>query len=168
MAAVTVAATLVPPATPPRVWTIVAISAIIPDIDAIGRPFGRGDIDFLGGHRALTHSLTFAAALSVVLVATAFRSLTEFRARVVLCLAIALAIVSHGVLDTFVTYGEGVQFFAPWSLRRYAAPWRVLGGGLLRDTGLFLLCFFLARIVMLKRGFALPRVLNPRFLQPAA
>jgi inner membrane protein len=168
IAAVTVAAALAPKDTPARVWAVVAVSAVIPDIDAIGRPFGRGDVDFLGGHRALTHSFTFAAALSVLLVAAALRSVAGFRARVTLWLALALAIASHGLLDTLVTYGEGVQFFAPWSEQRYAAPWRPLGGGLFRDTLLFLLCFFTARIVIVKRGFVLPRALNPRFLQPAA
>ena len=42
--------------------------AVIPDIDAIGRPFygAAGDLEWLGGHRGFTHSLTFAALLGLL------------------------------------------------------------------------------------------------------
>jgi membrane-bound metal-dependent hydrolase YbcI (DUF457 family) len=37
-------------------------------------------------------------------------------------------ILSHGVLDTFTTYGEGVAFFAPVSTERWTAPWHPFTG----------------------------------------
>ena len=35
---------------------VTAVAATLPDLDAIGRPFGHGDVEWLGGHRAVTHS----------------------------------------------------------------------------------------------------------------
>lgn len=73
-----------------------------------------------------------------------------------------------GGLDALTTYGEGVEFLAPWSSRRYWAQWRPLGDGIVRDSIAFVILYLLARRVLIWRGFALPRVLNPRFLQGAA
>jgi inner membrane protein len=165
--AVAIAAPLVPITTRPRVWAAIAIAAILPDVDAIGRPFSHGDLEFLGGHRALTHSLTFAALVSSAIVAIWFRG-GRSRARLTLWLTIALAVASHSALDALVAYGEGIQFLAPWSVQRYASPWRPLGGGLVGDSLLFLVSYVVARYVLRRRGFALPRWLDPWFLRRAA
>ena len=69
MTAVALAAVLVPKPVPSRFWITVAVCAVLPDVDAIGRPFGWGDLEFLGGHRAFSHSLVFAASVSLVVVA---------------------------------------------------------------------------------------------------
>jgi inner membrane protein len=164
MAGVTIASALVPKPVPPHFFAAVAIAAILPDVDAIGRPFGRGDLAILGGHRALTHSLTFAACLALVLAATAFPSVRSPGGWIRVWLAVALAVASHGAIDATTTYGEGIEFLAPWSSQRFWAPWRPLGGGLLRDTVLFVLCYLAAYILMRWRGIALPRWLYPSLL----
>jgi inner membrane protein len=96
----------------------------VPDLDAIGRPFGLGDLSFLGGHRALTHSLPFAVVLGVAVAWFAFRrsAAPDSLARIAVYLVLATA--SHGILDAFASYGEGLAFLYPLSTTRYAAPWR--------------------------------------------
>jgi membrane-bound metal-dependent hydrolase YbcI (DUF457 family) len=78
-----------------------------------------------------------------------------------------LAIATHGGLDALTTYGEGIQFLAPFSEHRYWAPWRILGGGIVLDTIAFALFFTVARAVIIWRKLPLPAVLNPRFLRAA-
>jgi membrane-bound metal-dependent hydrolase YbcI (DUF457 family) len=146
---------------------VVALCAALPDIDAIGRPFGGGDVAWLGGHRALTHSLLFAAALSALLSVTVLRLASGVQPRLVLWLALTLAIASHGGLDSLTTYGEGIQFFAPFTDARYWSPWRLLGDGIVRDTIAFVVVYGVARAVILRRGLPLPRLLNPNFLRAA-
>ena len=145
-------------------WLTLAITAAVPDVDAIGRLFGAGDIAWLGGHRALTHSLTFAAAAGLLLTLPAIRSAAVSSAAR-LWIALSLAIASHGALDALTMYGEGIQFLAPWSTVRYWAPWRLLGDGIVRDSLAFIVFFAVARLTMIWRGLPLPRALNPRFLQ---
>ena len=154
--AVAIAATLMPRGTRNRVWLITTIAAAAPDIDAIGRPFGLGDLEFLGGHRALTHSIAFASVAALLLL-TALRAPSQ---QVVAWLALALAIASHGGLDAMTSYGEGVAFLAPFSDTRYRAPWLLLGDGIVRDTVAFVLFATMANMVLRKRGFALPPALQ--------
>lgn len=113
---------------PPRgaLWAAAAC-AVLPDLDAIGRPFGRGDVAWLGGHRALTHSLAFAAALGTAVAALGFRRRPELagrRRRLTLAAGLAAGTALHGALDALSTYGEGVQFLAPFSDLRVKAPWQ--------------------------------------------
>ncbi len=113
---------------PPRgaLWAAAAC-AVLPDLDAVGRPFGRGDVAWLGGHRALTHSLAFAAVLGCVVAVVGFRGPSapaSPRRRLVLAVALALGTALHGALDALSTYGEGVAFLAPFSARRVRAPWQ--------------------------------------------
>lgn len=111
----------------PRLLTIAGIAAALPDLDAIGRPFGLGDVAWLGGHRALTHSL----AMAFVTAAVATFILNR---RASLCapsralLFFLLVVASHGFLDAFTTYGTGVEFLAPFSARRFRASWRPFDG----------------------------------------
>jgi membrane-bound metal-dependent hydrolase YbcI (DUF457 family) len=101
--AIAIAAPIVPRTVPPRTWIVLALAAALPDVDAIGRPFGAGDVAWLGGHRALTHSIAFAAALSAVLSLSVLPLTSGIQARLVLWLALTLAIASHGGLDSLTT-----------------------------------------------------------------
>lgn len=158
---------MVPNLVPRRVWVVVALCAVLPDVDAIGRPFRAGDVAWLGGHRALTHSLLFAATLSALVSVTWLRLAAGVQAKLVLWLALTLAIASHGALDSLTTYGEGIQFLAPFTEARYWSPWRLLGGGIARDSIAFVAFCGLARTVIIRRRLPLPRALNPRFLRAA-
>ena len=155
--ALATAATIMPQGTHRRAWTLTMLAAVVPDIDAIGRPFGLGDVAFLGGHRAITHSFAFAAAAAVILL-TALRPLP--RQQLIAWLALAMAIATHGMLDAMTSYGEGVAFLAPFSDVRYRAPWLLLGDGIVRDTIAFLAFLALARFVLTVRGFSVPRPLQ--------
>jgi inner membrane protein len=92
-------------------------------VDAIGFRFGIAYGDMLG-HRGLTHSLVFAAALSAAVVALAFPSGAAPVGRGQLWLYFVLATASHGVLDAFTNGGLGVAFFAPFDDARYFFPAR--------------------------------------------
>lgn len=50
-----------------RVMATTAVAAAVPDVDAIGRPFGFDDVAWLGGHRGFTHSIVFALAAGIIL-----------------------------------------------------------------------------------------------------
>lgn len=111
---------------PAKLIIITAILAVLPDIDVIGFRNGIAYSDMLG-HRGLTHSLPFAAALSLI-VALAFfpqarKSLPTFSR---LYLLLFLATASHGILDSFTNAGLGVGFFIPFDETRFFAPWRPL------------------------------------------
>jgi membrane-bound metal-dependent hydrolase YbcI (DUF457 family) len=84
---------------------------------------GLGDVSWLGGHRALTHSLPFAAALAVVAVAAVCRGTRWRPGFIVGWTYFALAFALHGALDALTTYGEGVMFFAPFSESRFKSAW---------------------------------------------
>jgi inner membrane protein len=105
----------------------VAIAAAIPDIDAIGRPFGRGDLAVFEGHRAVTHSVWFALLLGGLALPVARRFSLSTRPGL-FALYVALVVLSHGCLDALSTYGEGVAFFAPLSRLRWKAPWQPFSG----------------------------------------
>ena len=107
-----------------RLYALAAACAVLVDLDAVGRPFGRGDVVWLGGHRALTHSLAFAALLAAAVVAAAYRGPEGRGRRLGLWAYLALATAAHGALDALTTYGEGVMFLAPFSEARFKSPWR--------------------------------------------
>ncbi|MBC7894537.1 MAG: metal-dependent hydrolase [Cytophagaceae bacterium] len=159
MSAVAVGA-LVLPSAPPRVWATVAICAILPDLDAIGRPFGRGDVEWLGGHRALTHSLTASLVLSLAATAWLRRGAGAAAPFARLWIGLFLACCTHGILDAFTQYGSGIAYFAPWSWTRYRAPWLVLSG-LWSDFAIFVVAGVVARIVIMRRGWRVPWALVP-------
>jgi membrane-bound metal-dependent hydrolase YbcI (DUF457 family) len=107
-----------------RLYATAAAGAVLLDIDALGRPFGLGDLGWLGGHRGLTHSLPFSAALATAALIAASRG-PDWRGRRLGAWAyFALAFALHGALDALTTYGEGVMFLAPFSTWRYKAPWQ--------------------------------------------
>lgn len=110
-----------------------AVCAMLPDIDAIGRPFygEPGDLQSLGGHRGFTHSLSFAAALGVI-VASAMLLDSRWRGyRARFAIFIAFATAAHGALDALTSIGaetSPVQFFSPFSVRGYTASWHPIEG----------------------------------------
>jgi membrane-bound metal-dependent hydrolase YbcI (DUF457 family) len=125
-------AILASPIVPPEwrsasVIGLTAIAAAAPDIDAIGRPFGHGDLALFGGHRAVTHSIFTAVLLGVValLVVPSHASHAD---RLRIAVFVAAVVAAHGVLDAFTIYGEGVAFFAPLSMHRWKSAWQPFGG----------------------------------------
>jgi inner membrane protein len=167
MTAVAIGSVVAPRALPRGTWGVIAVLAVIPDLDAIGRPFGRGDVELLGGHRALTHSVTFTVAISLVVYAWLRRRGIAEPASWRLWLAIFLGTASHAAMDAFTAYGDGIQFLAPWSTERFASPWRPLRGFAL-DTALFAIAFVATRTILARRGIPLPRVLSLGALRRSA
>lgn len=119
-----------------RVWVTGAACAVIPDLDVIGFWWGI-PYEHVLGHRGLTHSLTFAAGLSALLIATAFRegAWRVIRSRVWLYLFLATA--SHGFLDALTHGGLGVAFFAPFNDTRHLLPFRPIPAAPLSIGGFF-------------------------------
>jgi inner membrane protein len=111
----------------PRVIGLTAAAAAAPDLDAIGRPLGYGDVAFLGGHRALTHSMFSALVVGAIALALVAHT-AEPRDRVRVALFVFCAVASHGLLDAFTTYGDGVAIFSPFSGYRWKSPWQPFGG----------------------------------------
>ncbi len=109
------------PGVPARYWVAGAVVAALPDLDSIGFRFGVAYGDMLG-HRGLTHSLAFAAALAALVVGVAFPSGAGPVSRGQLWLYLFLATASHGALDALTNGGLGVAFFAPFQNARYFFP----------------------------------------------
>ncbi|HYI04809.1 MAG TPA: metal-dependent hydrolase [Reyranella sp.] len=134
---------------PGRVFRRLALSgvasAVLLDIDAIGRPFGHGDIGWLGGHRALTHSLFFAAVVGGLLVFFWRRRLGERGMRLRAFAFFFTAMAAHGVLDTFTDYGDGVAFLAPLSWERFESSWEPFQGLWEEVIIVWLPCYLLLR-----------------------
>ena len=120
-----------------RLVGFTALAAAAPDIDAIGRPFGMGDVSFLGGHRAVTHSVFAALVAGVAASALAGRTQAA-HARLRIALYVTAVVASHGVLDTLTAYGEGVAFFAPFSMERWRSAWQPFSGLWPEVVGLWL------------------------------
>jgi membrane-bound metal-dependent hydrolase YbcI (DUF457 family) len=126
------------PAERTRLFAAAAAGAVLLDVDAIGRPFGRGDVMWLGGHRALTHSVAFAATLAAFAVGAMCRDRAWHRRRFGAWAYFALAFALHGVLDALTPYGGGVMFLAPFSPWRYKAPWQPFHGLFPEIVGIWL------------------------------
>lgn len=94
--------------------------SIIPDLDVIGFGFGIRYSDMLG-HRGLTHSILFAAALGALLGFTLFR---DGQGVQWVIFFLFLSTLSHTLLDMLTNGGLGVALFAPFSNERYFFPWR--------------------------------------------
>jgi inner membrane protein len=99
-------------------WAAGVVCAILPDADVIGFPLGVRYGDLLG-HRGLTHSLTFAAVLGVLVASRWFPG-----RRLTAALFLFLCTALHGVFDAATDGGLGVAFFSPFSNQRYFWPWR--------------------------------------------
>ena len=111
-------------AMPVRFLWLSIFCATVPDADVIGLwagiPYGS-----LLGHRGLTHSLSFAFVLSLLVVLFMFREIAAGSLRWWSLVAyFFLVTASHGVLDAMTDGGLGVAFFAPFENSRYFLPWR--------------------------------------------
>jgi inner membrane protein len=102
-----------------RVVALGAVGSTLPDLDVLGFGFGIRYGDPLG-HRGLTHSIAFAALLSLLLLPLAARADSRRR----LWLYLFLAVASHGILDALTDGGLGVALLAPFDWSRYFFPWR--------------------------------------------
>lgn len=95
-----------------------ALSAMVPDLDAIGHMLGVPYGSFWG-HRGFTHSVAFACLWGAVL------AFGFFRQRLLLVwLVLALATVSHPLLDMCTNGGLGCALWAPFNNERLFFPWR--------------------------------------------
>jgi len=110
---------------PWRLWGTLALGmacAVLPDLDTIGFWLGI-PYEHPLGHRGLTHSITFAAAVSLGLLQIVYRDSSRVE-RHRLGWFFFLATSSHGVLDAMTNGGLGVAFFAPFDNTRYFFPFR--------------------------------------------
>jgi inner membrane protein len=84
-----------------RFWYVAVLCSILPDVDILGFRFGihYGD---LWGHRGMTHSLLFAAILSIVM---AFRFGFAAAERWKMTLLLFVITASHGLLDAMTNGG---------------------------------------------------------------
>lgn len=98
-----------------------AACSVVPDLDVIGFRFGVRYSDMLG-HRGVTHSILFAAALGALLTFVLFRDAAGGSWPVFPFLF--LSTLSHTLLDMLTNGGLGVTLFAPFSNERYFFPWR--------------------------------------------
>lgn len=134
--------------------------AMLPDLDVIAFAFGIPYRDAFG-HRGASHAMLtglVVGALAGVLIAR----LTRTPIGVTVLLA-ALAMVSHGLLDTLTTGGEGAALFWPFTHERYFAPFRPIpvapiGLGFLSMRGLYCAAVELA----LFSPFLVYALLSPR------
>ena len=107
-----------------RFWTFSVLCSILPDIDTFGIFFGIRNGEFLG-HRGFTHSLFFAALLSLLAVGLTFKHSNPFSGSSwKLWLYFFFLSSSHGFLDSMTNGGQGVAFFSPLDTTRYFFPWR--------------------------------------------
>jgi inner membrane protein len=95
-----------------------ALSAMVPDLDAIGHMLGVPYASFWG-HRGFTHSITFAVLWGGLLGWSFFR-----KTPVLAWSLIALGTVSHPLLDMCTNGGLGCALFAPFNNERLFFPWR--------------------------------------------
>jgi inner membrane protein len=106
----------------PRLLAASAVASILPDADVAAFWFGIPYASPLG-HRGLSHSLVFAAA--VALLAAAFHRALRTRAGAAFAL-VFVATASHAVLDAFTDGGLCVALLWPFSDERFFAPERVI------------------------------------------
>jgi inner membrane protein len=108
---------------PTRVLALGALCAALPDADVAGFAFGVRYEDPLG-HRGLSHSLAFAAALATVALPLVWRRGKEGPGPGKLWGYLFLATASHGLLDAMTDGGLGIALLAPFDDSRYFFPFR--------------------------------------------
>ncbi len=95
-----------------------ALSAMVPDLDALGHMAGVPYESFWG-HRGFTHSIAFGFLWGALLAWSFFR-----RSPWLAWVLISLATVSHPLLDMCTNGGLGCALFAPFDNTRLFFPWR--------------------------------------------
>jgi inner membrane protein len=103
-----------------RVWLAGILCSVLPDADAVGFWLGIPYGSPLG-HRGLTHSIAFAAALAGAVTLLAFR---QAPSRLSVFAFLFLCGLSHGLFDAMTDGGLGVAFLAPFENSRSFLPWR--------------------------------------------
>jgi len=93
--------------------------ALLPDADVIGFRLGVRYED-TWGHRGATHSLLFACAVAVAVLA--FAKAVRFAPWRTALIALTVA-CSHPLLDTLTDGGLGCALLWPLSSERFFAPW---------------------------------------------
>jgi len=119
----------------PRLWALSIVCSILPDADVAGFALGIAYEHPLG-HRGFSHSLAFAALLSVGVVFLAFRDANR-RRKALLFTHFFLVTASHGFLDALTDGGLGIAFFAPFDNARYFLPWRPIPVSPIRIAAFF-------------------------------
>lgn len=105
---------------PRRTWILAPLLAVVPDLD-----WFVGFLDFhknhILNHRGVAHSLSGALALAALTLLIAYRR-DQRTGQLGLCLA--LAALSHGLMDACTAGGVGVALFMPFSDSRWACVWQ--------------------------------------------
>lgn len=116
-----------------RFWAAAIFCVLVPDVD---HSFYRSGPDFkawamfgtmpqpLLFHRGLMHSFFFAALLGLACAALLRPDWKREGWKLALLLAAITA--SHGLLDALTNGDLGIAFLAPFSRKRFLAPWRPL------------------------------------------
>jgi len=111
------------PGTPKRLWALGVVCAAAPDLDVLAFRFGI-PYEHVLGHRGLSHSLPFAAALAALVCFIAFPRPGPGFSRARAWTYLFLATASHGLLDCFTNGGLGVALFSPFDDHRYFSAFR--------------------------------------------
>lgn len=131
-------------------WRFIPLAmacSVLPDLDVGLHAYGVAYGD-PWGHRGMTHSLAFAALLSLIVVPYVFRKHARLfnRRWWALVTFFFLITASHGFLDSFTDGGLGIAFFAPFDNTRYFIGWRPLYVSPIGIHGVFTPYF--ARVVL--------------------
>ncbi len=105
-----------------RLATVGAACTVLPDLDVLGFHLGV-PYDSLLGHRGLSHSLFFAAALAAVISLACRAAFKPARPGTIFAF-LFLCTASHGVLDALTDGGLGIALLSPLSNHRYFFPWQ--------------------------------------------
>jgi inner membrane protein len=95
-----------------------AAASIIPDLDVY-----LGAVSTSLGHRGITHTIVFALACGAC---AAFLARTFDSRRASAFWFVALAALSHPVLDMFTNGGAGIPLFWPLTRERFFMPFRMI------------------------------------------
>jgi inner membrane protein len=117
-----IAACFCGPEAPGSLWALGALCGALPDIDVAGLRFVR--YGSVWGHRGITHSLVFAAAVAGVIAGLGFRHGAPGMPPLRIALFLFLATISHSLLDALTDGGAGVALLAPFDNRRFFFPYR--------------------------------------------
>lgn len=113
---------------PRRFWVAAGVCGALPDVDLITWIY-RVPNDSVWSHRGITHGIPFAIALGWAVAWTMFRGDEWRSSRRAIWAGLTLATASHGLFDSLATYGDAVQFLAPFTTHRFSPPWHPIDGG---------------------------------------
>ena len=95
---------------------------MLPDIDYLWSPYG-ALYENMWQHRGITHSIFFALVVSALVTWYGFDGSYWRGFRLRIWAGLALAAVSHGLLDSLTVRVGGVALLAPFSARRFYFAW---------------------------------------------